>query len=86
MMSHELFICPVCGYNGLEEPAYTDGVASFVICPSCGTEFGYDDATTSHAVLRQKWIEYGMRWWLEQFSPPHGWNPVEQLKRAGLIQ
>ena len=36
-------ICPACGYDGLEEPPWTDGSASDEICPSCGIQFGYED-------------------------------------------
>src|ERR1700722_1795355 len=42
--------CPVCGYAKLAEPPYDKtGCASFEICPSCGIEFGYHDASKSHA-------------------------------------
>lgn len=35
--------CPVCEYQGLDEPPYdSEGWGSFEICPQCGTEFGYD--------------------------------------------
>jgi hypothetical protein len=72
--------CPVCGYNGLDEPAYdSSGCASFDICPSCGTQFGYDDATKSHESLRAEWIAKGMPWWADD-KPPPGWNPVQQLR------
>jgi hypothetical protein len=48
--------CPVCGYAKLAEPPYDKtGCASFEICPSCGTEFGYHDASKSHAEPRRLW-------------------------------
>ena len=37
-------ICPVCGYDGLDEPAFDErGVGSDGICPCCGFQFGLDD-------------------------------------------
>ena len=72
--------CPVCGYDGLEEPAYDeDGVPSFEICPCCGIEFGYEDATKPHESLREEWIAKGMSWWADD-KPPSGWDPTQQLR------
>ena len=73
-------VCPVCGYPGLEEPAYLpDGSPSFEICPSCDTEFGLDDEQCSHAELRQRWVDAGMPWSARHVAPPAGWNPRQQL-------
>ena len=78
--------CPVCGYPKLDEPPYDEhNCPTYIICPSCGTEFGYDDATARHSELRQKWIEGGMRWWSRATSPPAGWEPVRQLKASRLM-
>ena len=74
-------ICPVCGFRGLPAPP-TD----FIICPCCGTEFGYDDFTHTHEQLRAAWLHNGAHWFSEFTGPPHGWNPYSQLLRAGLIQ
>lgn len=75
------FDCPVCGYGGLANaPYYPDDWGSVddgVICPSCGTQFGYHDIAPGtryntakraerHDMLRQAWIAGGMRW---GFSP-----------------
>ncbi|ACK70939.1 conserved hypothetical protein [Gloeothece citriformis PCC 7424] len=79
-----MYKCPVCGYKGLEAPPYESGSPSFEICPSCGTEFGYDDAETDHATLRHVWIEAGAKWWSSSTCPPPGWNPYEQLREAKL--
>jgi hypothetical protein len=78
--------CPVCGYPALDEPAWVDGHPSEDICPSCGTQFGYDDALgiddesrrAVHAELRARWVASGCKWW----SPdprPTGWDPQHQL-------
>ncbi len=76
-------LCPVCGYAGLEEPAYSPTQeASFEICPSCGTEFGYQDARTSHKLLRLRWIESGMTWHSSAVPPPPRWDPIVQLRNV----
>lgn len=78
-----LFTCPVCGYNHMDEPAYDRmGCATYTICPSCGTEFGYDDSNAAHAQLRERWIGGGMNWWSKATAPPPGWNPERQLQRV----
>ena len=55
----------------------------FQICPCCGTEFEYDDATLSHAELRSAWIRNGAEWHSRVVHPPLGWNPSMQLILAG---
>ena len=72
-------MCPVCGFAGLDEPAYSDGEASFDICPSCGTQFGLHDCDKSWASLRQRWIRKGCRFHFPPQQPP-GWSAKEQLK------
>jgi hypothetical protein len=75
--------CPVCGYDGMAEPAYDEkGCASFEICPCCGTEFGYDDSLTKHKELRRKWVAGGSKWWSKSQRPPPGWNPEGQLRNV----
>jgi hypothetical protein len=70
--------CPVCRYPGVE--AYDQYACStFEICPCCGNEFGYDDATRSHAQLRLEWIAAGMPWWSTATKPPAGWDARHQL-------
>lgn len=81
----ERFTCPVCGYSGLNEPPYdATGLPSHEICPSCVTQFGYDDAKTSHRELRRLWIENGAKWWSEVRDAPPNWDPFEQMENAGL--
>ncbi|MCA1595262.1 MAG: hypothetical protein LC772_02390 [Chloroflexi bacterium] len=77
------YTCPVCGYDGLDEPPYTMGCGSFDICPCCGVEFGYHDARTPHEVLRARWWQGGAGWHFPQYEPP-GWSAIEQLRRAGF--
>ena len=91
MPSTESYLCPVCGFEGLDEPARdAHGLATFGICPSCGTEFGYDDAARSHTELlaqwtklRTQWKKKGMPWFSRSKAPPAGWDPAEQLRRLG---
>jgi hypothetical protein len=87
------FTCPVCGFPDLDLPPRSPktGGGSDEICPSCGIQFGYDDAAggeeESRARIyekwRKKWIARGMVWDRESTAPPQGWNPVEQLKNIG---
>ena len=68
------YICPVCGYNRLRLPP-----ADHTICPSCGTQFGYDDCTLSHEELRREWLLSGPRWWSRGTPLPEDWDPISQL-------
>jgi rubredoxin len=82
-------VCPVCGFEN-EFEAYDAGdLASFEICPSCGTQFGYDDHASTpaeravrHAALRTSWIAAGMRWHSVAERSPHDWDPEAQLRRV----
>ena len=81
------FVCPVCGYDGLEEePRPGAGGGSFEICPSCGFQFGVsdDDHGCTYDQWRQQWIDGGMIWDKGRSHPRAGWNPVEQLARLGI--
>ena len=69
-----MHICPVCGYDRLTDPPL-----NFTICPSCGTEFGYDDAFASHAQLRAQWLRNGPRWWSPVDPRPDNWDPYLQV-------
>jgi hypothetical protein len=69
-----MHICPVCGYNGLIDPP-----ANFTICPSCGTEFEYDDAFSTHAELRASWLRGGAKWWSPVDPEPPDWDPYLQV-------
>jgi hypothetical protein len=81
------FVCPVCGYPGLEEdPRPAIGGGSFEICPSCGFQFGVsdDDRGLTYQEWRQRWIDGGMVWDKGRSRPPAGWDPIDQLARAGV--
>src|SRR5687768_8848091 len=83
------FLCPVCGFDALEEPP-----RDFTICPCCGTEFGYDDfgpdadgiARRQHE-LRWQWLEQGAPWFDVETAPAEGWDihrAFDQVLKAGL--
>ena len=74
-------ICPVCGYDELE-----DGTDIGEICSSCGTEFGYNDFEKTYVELRQLWIsENNAQWWSEHTPAPLGWSPVSQLRNIAYV-
>lgn len=78
------FTCPVCGFDGLLEPAYdVAGKPSHEICPCCGFEFGFDDLQhgISHEEYRARWIAEGAAW----FAPdeqPDDWDLSDQLRNV----
>lgn len=72
--------CPVCGYTQLPRPP-----CDYLICPCCGTEFGYDDYATVHEQLRQRWMALGAPWFSRTRLVPQGWNSVVQLMASGLL-
>jgi len=86
-MNDVTFLCPVCGYPDLPEEPWCDGSSSDEICPSCGTQFGYDDAAGGdasrraavHRELRTRWIERGMRWFSTSTPKPIEWEPLDHL-------
>lgn len=70
-MSHT---CPVCYYPWLnQEPA------DHVICPSCGTQFGYHDFDDSHDALRRRWVAGGALWHARWQPAPEGWDGLQQI-------
>lgn len=76
-------ICPVCAWPALDDPpSDASGFGSHEICPCCGTQFGYDDARTSHADLRQRWVQAGARWFSAATPPSQGWSAKAQLDAA----
>ncbi|QNK50261.1 hypothetical protein H7F28_08655 [Brevibacterium sp. PAMC23299] len=65
------YICPICGYKDLDEPAYDKyGDGSYDICSCCKFQFGYDDDVEveegvfmeipkTHIIYRLNWIKEG---------------------------
>jgi hypothetical protein len=88
MMEDVRYTCPVCGYLNLTEPPWDDGSPSDEICPSCGMQFGYDDAAGADAGKRQAiylsrreaWRAAGYPWFSRSRQPPAGWDPGKQLE------
>lgn len=79
-----MYMCPVCGYKNLKKPP-----KNHVICPSCGTQFGYSDVgpeskAIRYAGLREYWIKNGKRWHSTVIQPPLYWNADQQLIDAHL--
>ncbi len=72
------YMCPVCAYPDLPTPP-----ENFSICPSCGTEFGFDDSATSHKELRLRWIRARAPWFNDMVPKPWKWNPWQQLLKGG---
>jgi len=73
--------CPVCAYQQLTDPP-----SDYAICPCCGVEFDYDDATKSHAQLRAEWIAAGLKWFSRATPPPQGWDGRRQLAQGGFVE
>ncbi len=81
------YTCHVCGYPDLLEPPWgEDGQSSsFDICPCCGVEFGYEDATeTALLKYRQQWI-FSNGKWRESDLKPSDWDMKEQLRNIKVI-
>ena len=77
------YYCPVCGFDGLYEPAYSEsGGGSYEICPSCWFQFGVtdDDEGIAFHEWREAWIERGMPWSSKGRPAPKDWDPQLQLK------
>ena len=84
-MHNNQYLCPVCGYPELDDPAYDEyGCSSYEICPCCGTQFGYDDTEKSHFQLRVEWVQQGGRWWSSTLETTENWDAERQLFKAGL--
>jgi len=80
--------CPVCGFDGLEEPPTTPECGdSYEICSCCGFQFGVSDGDRgfTYEGWRQAWISNGMRWWSTSRAAPPGWDPVAQLRRVDAV-
>lgn len=78
----EAFRCHVCGC-GLAEPPWGEGGTdpTWDICPCCGCEFDYEDATADGVLRhREHWLASGGKWFNEKLKPQN-WQLAEQVKR-----
>ena len=72
-----MFKCPVCYYPYIRnDPAKQ----LYDICPSCGIEYGYEDAGLEgpayyHKQLRKRWIAKGRPWCFKGHEPAGDRNP-----------
>jgi len=73
--------CRVCGLPQDQPPWGEDGkTPSFAICPCCGTEFGYHDATAKAIkAQRDRCLSSGAKWF-EPRKKPQQWSLEEQLE------
>ncbi|MDE0547415.1 hypothetical protein [Microbacterium sp. C7(2022)] len=64
MHSDENAYCRVCGYEPADAPWGADGTEpSWEICPCCGVEFGYEDASAAGVrKYRERWVAAGAPW------------------------
>lgn len=86
VMDNQRYVCPVCGYEGLDEPPKSeDDSHSYEICPCCGFEFGFDDESEGHSYqsYRRNWVVEGARWFIEE-KRPENWNLKDQLRKIGV--
>jgi len=87
VMEKQKYICPICGFQGLDEAPYDEDLnASYDICPCCGVEFGYDDFKNDNVkfeIARNKWISNGAKWFNKN-KKPKNWILEAQLKNTEL--
>jgi hypothetical protein len=79
-------ICPVCGYDGLEEPPYDKNRnPSYEICDCCGYEFGFDDGSKgiNFEKYRKQWIIKGAIWFNPDVKPKE-WDLKKQLLKINI--
>ncbi|MBK9274158.1 MAG: hypothetical protein IPM49_06430 [Flavobacteriales bacterium] len=74
-----LCICPVCGYDNLEQPPFSSsGFPTYETCSCCGFEFGFTDESEkwTYEAYRERWIQEGCFF---KYAPdrPKNWS-VEQ--------
>jgi hypothetical protein len=83
--NNEKITCPICGHIGLSRQVRdTRGYPSREICHCCGFEIGYEDAGRTHQELRDDWIRGGMVGFYPPDKSKEDWDPIQQLKAAGL--
>ena len=82
--TQQRYTCRVCGYRN-EHPFYDEtNLATWMICPCCGRESGYEDSTPESAEMnRRRWIQEGTKWFHPELKPEN-WDLAEQLRRIGV--
>jgi hypothetical protein len=77
-----VYHCFVCGAPTEDPPWGEDGrTPLFEICPCCGCEHGYEDASTRGIEsLRTEWLAGGGNWREPEFKPI-GFSVEEQLRK-----
>lgn len=79
----KIYICPVCGYDGLDEKPYGENLSpSYNICSCCGFEYGYSedhDVDLGYIVIPNEMKEAAYqlyrKQWIENGAPVH--TPTE---------
>lgn len=82
-MTKKRYACPVCGFDGLQEPPYDERNApSYEICPCCGFEFGFDEPADqdTFSSFREKWLKNGAAWFMPALKPKN-WDLKKQLSK-----
>lgn len=91
------YVCPVCGYDKLDEPSYySNNDASYELCSCCGFQFGVDDDVEinegqfltrieAHTLYRNNWIEDGAKVFSAYAFEPSS-NENESLEKNLLIK
>ena len=80
-MEKKKYICPICGYDGLEEPPYDEiGEASLEICPCCSFKYGFDDNNLweTFESFREKWFANNLDF-ADKNKKQKNWNVIKQL-------
>ena len=71
--------CPACGCP-LDFMPWDGGLASFELCPHCGIQFGYNDATGGDEILRQKIYKEWRAEWIKNGSLKN-WAPTKEQQQ-----
>ncbi len=75
--------CRVCGFEPIAPPWGEDErTPTFEMCPCCGVEYGYEEAT-QHAARqwRRRWLESGAKW-ADKGTPHDGLDTTTRLARV----
>ena len=77
------FICPICWFDKLDEPAFDiTGNWSQELCPCCWNQFWYNANPNNITDLRIDWIKKGCQFRSE--NKIKWWSHIDQLKNIWL--